>query len=134
MRHHLSNLAKYICVGGTAAVADLGIFYLFAVVLEFNYLVVAAAGFLLAAGINYLLCVRFIYSSGARFSVQGEVAAIYLISAMGLGVHQLVLFAAYESLALPLMVSKILATGLVFFWNFSLRNFYLFAVPRLNEN
>ena len=34
---------------------------------------------------------------------------------------------AFEYLELPLMVCKVFATGLVLFWNFGIRNFYVFA-------
>lgn len=132
MRTHLSNLAKYFVVGGTAAVFDLGIYTIFAVWLPFNYLMIGGIGFLVGTAVNYVLCVRLIYQSGQRFSTRGEIIGVYVVGVVGLSMHQLILYLAHESFALSLMVSKILAMGLVFFWNFGMRNFYVFASPKTN--
>jgi putative flippase GtrA len=129
MRVHLLNLVKYAIVGGCATVIDLGIFAVFAVWLPFNYLVVGGVGFLLGTAINYVLCVRYVYVSGQRFTARVEVVGVYLVGGVGLILHEVILYLAYERYALPLMLCKVLAIGLVFFWNFSLRNFYLFASP-----
>ena len=129
MRGHFLNLIKYLIVGGCATVVDLGIFAVFAVYLPFNYLVVGGVGFLVGTAINYALCVRYIYVSGQRFTARGEIVGVYLVSGVGLTLHEIILYLAYERYALPLMLCKLLAIGLVFFWNFGLRNFYLFASP-----
>jgi putative flippase GtrA len=129
MRVHLQNLFKYALVGGCATVVDLAVFAVFAVQLHFNYLVVGGAGFLLGTAINYFLCVRYIYTSGQRFSARGEIIGVYVVGGVGLLLHEIILYVAHEHYTLPLMLCKVLAIGLVFFWNFGLRNFYLFASP-----
>jgi putative flippase GtrA len=126
------NLVKYVGVGGAATVVDFLVFAIFANWLAYNYLVVGATGFLLATGFNYVLCVRFIYQSGMRFSARGELIGVYVVSGIGLVLHVGILFVAREQFGLHLMLCKVVATGLVFFWNFGARNFYLFARPRLN--
>jgi len=129
MRVHLLNLVKYAIVGGCATIFDLGIFAVFAVWLPFNYLVVGGVGFLLGTAINYVLCVRYVYVSGQRFTARVEVVGVYVVGGVGLILHEVILYLAYERYVLPLMLCKVLAIGLVFFWNFGLRNFYLFASP-----
>ena len=129
MRDHAINLFKYFFVGAAAALVDWAVFWMFAVQLEYNYLLVGGLGFILAAGVNYLLCIRFVYESGQRFSQRGEIIGVYLVSGIGLILHEIVLALAVENLELHLMLCKMLATVAVFFWNFALRNFYLFASP-----
>lgn len=129
MRKHLRNFVRYFLVGGTATLIDWGIFALFAVWWSFDYLVVGGVGFVLAAGVNYLLCIKFVYTSGVRFNGHHEVAAVYLVSGIGLVVHEAILLLSHEYLALPLMLCKVLATALVLIWNFGARNFYVFAEP-----
>ena len=130
MNPHARNFGKYLFVGGAATAVDWSIFAIFAVWLSFNYMVVGGVGFLIAAGVNYLLCIKFVYRSGARFQRREEVIAVYMVSGMGLVFHELLLLAAHEFLALPLMLCKVLATGAVLFWNFGARNFYVFAERR----
>lgn len=129
MKQHLDNLFRYLAVGGIAAVVDLSVFGLFALYLEYNYLLVAGVGFLLATAVNYQLCVRFIYSSGMRFSGNTEVFSVYVASGIGLGLHEIAIYLIHENLAVPLFWSKVLAIGIIFLWNFGIRNFYVFAAP-----
>jgi putative flippase GtrA len=129
MRKHMLNFARYFLVGGAATAVDWTIFAVFAIWLSFDYLLVGGLGFVLAAGLNYLLCIKFVYTSGVRFSGRHELAAIYLVSGIGLLMHELILLACHEYLGLPLMVCKVLATALVLVWNFGMRNFYVFAEP-----
>jgi putative flippase GtrA len=51
------------------------------------------------------------------------------VSAIGLAVHLLVLYAAVDMLAIELMLSKVIATGSVFLWNFLARNYFVFRAP-----
>lgn len=125
----LVRAAKYFVVGGISAGVDIGFFFVFAKLLGFNYLAVSTIGFLIAVPVNYLLSVRFVFTSGARFKPLHELALVYLVSSIGLGLHLIVLYAAVDVLGLELMLSKLIATGSVFAWNFTARNYFVFR-PR----
>ena len=125
----LVRAARYFVVGGISACVDIGFFFIFAKLLGFNYLAVATIGFLIAVPVNYLLSVRFVFTSGARFRPLHELALVYLVSSVGLGLHLMVLYAAIDVLGLELMLSKFIATGSVFLWNFLARNYFVFR-PR----
>jgi putative flippase GtrA len=124
------KLIKYFFVGGAAAFVDISLFALFAKLLQFNYLIVGSLGFILATLINYRLSICYVFNSGIRFDKKQELLAVYTVSALGLLMHQLALYTAVQILNMELMVSKINATGLVFLWNFSIRNFFVFAVKK----
>ena len=87
----LVRAAKYFVVGGISACVDIGFFFVFAKLLGFNYLAMAAVGFVIAVPVNYLLSVRFVFTSGARFKPLHELALVYLVSSVGLGLHLVVL-------------------------------------------
>ena len=125
----LVRAARYFVVGGISASVDIGFFFVFAKLLGFNYLAVATIGFLIAVPVNYLLSVRFVFTSGARFKPLHELALVYLVSSVGLGLHLTVLYAAIDVLGFELMLSKFIATGSVFLWNFLARNYFVFR-PR----
>ena len=122
----LIRAAKYFVVGGISACVDIGFFFVFAKLLGFNYLAVAVVGFLIAVPVNYLLGVRFVFTSGARFTPLHELALVYLVSSVGLGLHLIVLYIAVDMLSLELMLSKVVATASVFLWNFLGRNYIIF--------
>ncbi len=123
------KIFRYFLVGGAAAAVDIGWFFVFAKVAGFNYLAVAPLGFVLATWVNYRLSVRHVFRSGIRFSRGREIVLVYVISAVGLLVNQAVLYGLVDQLGVELMLAKVTATVMVFFWNFGARNNYLFAPP-----
>jgi putative flippase GtrA len=123
-------LGRYFVVGGAAACVDIGLFLLFAKGLGLPYLRVAAATFLVATLVNYLLSVRFVFRSGQRFRRRWEIALVYLVSGVGLALNQAILFVCVEMFHLGLVLAKLTATGTVFFWNYLARRFFVFGSGR----
>ena len=113
-------------MGGAAATVDIGLFFLFAKLLGYNYLVVGFVGFSLATAVNYFLSIRFVFRSGTRFTKRTELGFVYMVSLVGLGLNQTILFMLVEMAGVELMLSKLLATVGIFLWNFSARNFIIF--------
>ena len=126
----LNRIARYFAVGGVAAAVDISFFFVFAKVLQFNYLAVAATGFVIATLVNYVVSIRWVFESDIRFRKSQELALVYLASAIGLALHLGVLFVAVQGLALELMLSKVIATGSVFLWNFGIRNHFIFSAAK----
>jgi putative flippase GtrA len=126
----LKRIARYFAVGGAAACVDIGLFMLFAQRLGFPYLRVAAGSFVAATLVNYVLSVRFVFVSGARFAKRWELALVFVVSAVGLGVNQLILAACVEVAHFSLLLAKVTATGVVFFWNYLARRFLVFGATR----
>jgi putative flippase GtrA len=125
----MQQLVRYFFVGGIAAATDIGLFLVFAQLLGLPYLPVGAGSFLIATGVNYLLSIRYVFRSGSRFGKRQEILLVFLVSGIGLLVHQAVLFIAVEWLNIVLMLAKITATGTVFFWNFGARRYLIFGSP-----
>lgn len=124
------GIARYFLVGGAAAVVDVGLFLALAKGLGLPYQPVAAATFILATLVNYVLSVRYVFVSGQRYGKRSEIALVYLVSAVGLAVNAAILWASVELAALGLFTAKIMATGCVFFWNYFARRHLVFGAPR----
>ncbi len=123
------KLVRYFFVGGTAAAIDLALFALGAKVMGLPYLPVAAGSFVVATLVNYLLSVRHVFESGARFRKHEEIGLVFAVSALGLAVNQTILWLAVEQVGMELILAKICATGAVFFWNYAIRRYYIFRRP-----
>jgi putative flippase GtrA len=121
------NIARYFVVGGVCALVDLVLFLAFAQGLGLPYLRVAAGSFLVATLLNYFLSVRFVFVSGLRFGKRWEVVLVFAVSAIGLGLNQLILALCVEQARLSLLFSKVIATGCVFFWNYFARRVIVFG-------
>ena len=120
------RIIRYAAVGASAAAVDFLIFAVFAKLLGFNYLLVGAVGFIIATTINYFLSIRFVFESGVRFGFHKEITLVFLISFTALGVNQAVLYVGIGILGWEMLLTKICATGSVFFWNFGARSQFIF--------
>ena len=128
------KIFRYAGVGATAAIVDFLIFAVFAKLLNFNYLAVGAVGFIIATTINYFLSVRFVFESGVRFGFSKEISLVFLISFIGLGINQAVLYFGIGILGWEMLFIKLCATGSVFFWNFGARSEFIFkSLERAHE-
>ena len=120
------KIVGYFFVGGAAATVDIGLFFIFAKLFGYNYFLVGCVGFSLATAMNYFLSIRYVFRSGVRFTKHTELTFIYIVSLLGLGLNQGILFVLVEQAGAELMLSKLVAAGGVFFWNFSARNLIVF--------
>ena len=128
------KIVRYFFVGGAAAVVDIGIFFLFAKLAGHDYLLVGCVGFLIATAVNYVLSVKHVFKSGVRFTKRREIILVYAVSLVGLSINQLVLYVMIEQAHSELMLAKLTATGVCFFWNFSARHFIIFRTSTNDES
>lgn len=120
------KIVKYFFVGGTAAVVDVGLFFIFAKFLGFNYLIVGFFTFLIATFVNYYLSIKFVFESGKKFKKKKEIFLVYLVSASSLGLNLMLLYILHEWIKLDIGLAKIIVTGLLFFYNYLIRRFFIF--------
>lgn len=119
---------KYFFVGGSSAIVDIGLFLIFTKVLGFNYLIVAFFTFILATFVNYSLSIKYVFESGKKHKKQKEIILVYIVSSLNLVLNLFLLYIFHELLTFDVGVSKVLVTGLLFFYNYSMRRFFIFGV------
>lgn len=120
------KLYQYIMVGCGSAVVDFGVFFWLRSQVDLHYLILATISFVFATLTNYILCNTFVFKNHQRFDPKARFALTYLVSAVGLAIHHTCLFLCVEWLLLPMLVSKIVAVGIAFLWNFSSRRYFVF--------
>jgi len=120
------KMIKYFMVGSIAAITDISLFYLFAKVLGYNYLIVAFFSFIIATLVNYILSIKYVFQSRIKFSKKQEISLIYLVSGMAIIINQISLFILIDLLSIEMISSKVMATVLTFFWNYYTRTNFIF--------
>ena len=122
----MMKFIRYFLVGGTAAAINLAIFA--TLVRGANVPIYAAAtvSFVLATLVNYILSVRFVFVSGSRFSRKREIAAVYLVSIIGLLANQSILLVLVDWARQDAILAQAAALAALFLWNYSARHFYVF--------
>lgn len=123
------RILRYLAVGGTAALVDWSVFWALTQGTQLKYQFAAVVSFLLATLANYLLSIRYVFKSGLRFSRRRETALVYLVSMVGLGINVLAMQILVSAYAFHLLVAKVCATGIVFFWNYFARASFVFGKP-----
>ena len=119
------QLFRALIVGGIAFVADAGPMWLLTLT-GLHYLICALIGFLLAVTVNYVLSVRFVFFQKANMGTSGEFSVYIAISLVGLLLTMLFVWFFTEIIGLFFMVSKVIATLIVFVWNFTARKLILY--------
>jgi len=120
------KIIKYFFVGATAALTDISLFYIFAKVLGYPYLMVAFFSFIIATLVNYLLSIKYVFQSGVKFSKKYEISLIYIISGIAIIINQISLYILIDVLTTEMILSKTISTIITFFWNYYMRNNIIF--------
>jgi len=120
------KLYRYILAGGSCAVLDISLFLLLRQHLKYHYLILATFSFVIATFANYTLCNQFVFKHQQQRSIQARFMLTYLVSGVGLLIHHTFLFLIFERLALSIVISKIVAMGAAFGWNFLSRKHLVF--------
>lgn len=122
----VAQFGRYLLVGGGAFVVDFGTLALLNKVFGVHYLVAAAAGFVLGSLSNYALSVSWVFSQRRVSRRSVELGVFVAVGIVGLGLNQGVLYGLTGRLGLDPLLSKLVSTGVVLFWNFGARKFLLF--------
>jgi putative flippase GtrA len=115
----LWKFLKFCIVGSSGMIVDFGTTWVLKERVRINKYIANSTGFILAATSNYLLN-RFWTFQSIDTHVGQEYATFVLISLIGLGINNLVIYVLTEKFKLNFYLSKLFAIGTVTLWNFSM--------------
>ena len=124
----------YLFVGGTAALVEWGLFYLF-----FYYLlaglglsvdtltmVATALAFGLSTLYHYFLGNVLVFDSGSKYDKSKELSLVFLVSILGLVFNLVLMYVFVGLLAWQPMFAKVLTSCIVVVWNYLSRKKWIF--------
>ena len=121
----LWKFLKFCIVGSSGMIIDFGTTWLLKEKVKVNKYFANSTGFILAATSNYLLN-RFWTFQSENTKIATEYASFVLISLVGLGINNLVVYILTEKLKFNFYLSKLFAVVVVTIWNFSMNNLITF--------
>lgn len=121
------QLFRYVWVGGLSFVIDYISLFLFTEYLHINYLISAAIAFILGLITNYQLSTIWVFNNSRLNNKFTEFTIFSIIGIIGLGLNEIIIYICSEFLNLYYMISKLISTVVVFFWNFLGRKYILFT-------
>jgi len=122
-----SQLIKYVFVGGCAYIVDFGTLFILTEYVKIHYLVSAAAAFALGLITNYTLSIIWVFSKRSLKNKKTEFIIFAVIGIFGLGFNELFIWFFTEITGFHYLISKVISTVFVFFWNFFARKKLLFS-------
>ena len=124
---NINKIIKYSIVGGIAFIVDFSIFYTAINFIEINYFVSGIYSFIAGVFVNYFLARRFVFYNHNKVKKSTEFVGVYLISGIGLLIHQFTIYSLVEFINSDIYVSKILTSIIVLLWNYNMRRKYLYG-------
>jgi len=119
----------YVCCGGLATIFDWGSFYIVSYIIKWNYITAVSISFILGATVNYTT--NRYYTFNNKFNNISLQYAVFLAgssSALILTFIQMIILVEY--LHIDRMVSRILITAIMLFYNFGFHKVYTFGKLR----
>ena len=124
--HTLLQLIRYTFVGGLAFLVDFGLLYILTEYGHLHYLLSATVSFTVGLFVNYLISKIWVFTETTINKRGLEFLVFALIGVVGLGFNALFLWIFTDCLGIYYLVSKLMTTAIVYFWNFFARKYILF--------
>jgi putative flippase GtrA len=125
-RTFLVKFIKFGIVGFSGVFVDFGVTYICKEWLKIQKYVANSIGFTVAASSNYLLNRTWTFKS-KNPDVATEYTEFFIISLVGLGLANLIVFLVHGKLKYNFYLSKLFAIGVVTIWNFFANYYITFA-------
>ena len=122
---------SYFCVGGVAALVEWSVFSLLEYLLDLQYLLATVLAFLVSTMVNWILGRTFTFKNSAyQRKKTKEAVLVFAVSAVGLVFNLLLMVLFVDVIGMNTnflkTLAKILATGIVFIWNFLSRKLWIY--------
>lgn len=119
------QILKFGVVGGIAFVIDYSIMVLLTEAFEINYLISSAIAFACSVIFNYILSIKWVFLANHDHKKSTELIVFIVLSVIGLGINELIMYVAVDLLSIHYMLAKIGATVIVMIYNFITRKLFL---------
>lgn len=121
----LEQLVKFGIVGVIATLLEWIIFYICTNQLKIHYSISTVIGFSISTIFNYWASVKWVFDVNKEKSEKLNFILFVVLSIVGLGLNELILWICIEKFAIYNMIGKVIATGIVMVFNFITRKLFL---------
>ncbi len=120
------QLFRYFFVGGSAFLIDISFLYSLTDFFGIFYLTSAAIAFIMGLLTNYILSISWVFSKRTYDNTISEFTLFTILALFGLTLNEFLLWGLTNSLNIYYLYSKLIAAGIIFFFNFFIRKIILF--------
>ncbi|MBQ9069200.1 MAG: GtrA family protein [Eggerthellaceae bacterium] len=127
MQKLIGQFAKFGVVGIIAFFIDYGTMLFLTEVFGVPYIISTTVGFIVSVIFNYLASMRFVFQHKEGMSRRREFVIFVVLSVIGLGLNDLLMYIGVDLVHLDYRLVKIGATAIVMVYNFVTRKIFLDA-------
>ncbi len=120
----IDQILKFGVVGGLAFLIDYALLYVLTEFVGIHYLISSVISFTVSLIFNYILSIKWVFDVTKKQTAK-EIAIFVILSVIGLGINQLVMYVGSDLLHIYYMLTKIIATAIVMVWNFVTRKIFI---------
>ena len=125
MKKLIAQVLKFGVVGGTAFLIDYSIMIALTEFFGINYLISSGISFVVSVIYNYILSVHWVFDVDKDGDKKKEFIVFILLSVIGLGLNQWLLWVFVSRVHVFYMLAKIFVTAIVMIYNFVTRKIFL---------
>lgn len=131
-RENIMQFISYFCVGGIAAIVEWATFFVFSALIGMEYLAATVCAFIFSTSANWFLGRVMTFRDNKKYEGKAakEIFLVFLVSAIGLGMNLVLMYLFVTVLGMDTdflkLASKVIATGIVFVWNFLIRKLVIY--------
>ena len=122
----IKNIIAYAIVGFSGTIVEWGLYFLLSEIFSVYYLIATILSVGVATFVNWLLGRLLAFRKAPKQNLKAEISKIYVISIGGIILNTLLMVLFHDLFSIPGMLSKMMASFLVFFYNYSVRAFILY--------
>lgn len=125
MKNNLvKQIFRFLIVGGTAFIIDYCLLYVLTEYFNIYYLISSVISFVVSLIYNYILSVKWVFDVKKKQTIV-DVIIFVVLSVVGLGINQLIMYLGVDKFDFHYMVVKLLATAIVMVWNYITRKIFI---------
>ena len=118
------QIFKFAIVGGLAFLIDYCLLFILTEFINIHYLISSIISFIVSLIFNYVLSIKWVFDVTKKQTYK-EIIVFVILSVIGLGINQLIMYVGVDKLSIHYMIIKLLATVIVMIWNFITRKIFI---------
>ena len=123
-RKLFKQLFRFGIVGGLAFLIDSGVLFVLTEYFNVYYLISSVISFIVSLIFNYILSILWVFDVKKKQTIK-EIGLFVILSVIGLGINQVVMYVGADILHIYYMICKIVSTFIVMVYNFITRKIFI---------
>jgi putative flippase GtrA len=123
------EFGRYLVAGGLAFLCDFSVLYVLTDVVGTHYLWSAFFGYMAGLVVSYSLNIKWVFVHRKYDSWLAELSIFNLIVVIGLLLNESLIYWLVEFQSVNYLYAKIVTTGVILFFNFFAKKWFLFRAP-----